>query len=271
MIELLTNIIIPDINRKLSMDGWTKTDAIQRYERGGAEMTDERFLEQTGRIIIVTGHYGSGKTEFAVSLALILAARNSEKLAIIDLDIVNPYFRSREQRELLENAGVSVYGSAFKTEVTAELPALGASLRAPLEDVNCRVIVDAGGNDSGALVLNQFSKYFTDDITTVLAVVNANRPDTCDPDGALAHIAAIENITGLKVSGVVNNCHLLRETTADTVIKGHALCRKVCEATDKELWCDCYPEGIVAPEDLSELSGNLMPLGLYMRPTWLDR
>jgi hypothetical protein len=172
---------------------------------------------------------------------------------------------------LLEEAGVPVFGSAFKEEVTAELPALGASLRGPLEDINCRVIVDAGGNDSGALVLIQFGKYFLNDDTTVLAVVNANRPETSDLDGALSHISAIEAATGLKVTGIINNCHLLRETNADTVIKGHELCVKICEATGKQLWCDCYPEGIVAPEDLSGLSVNLMPLGLYMRPTWLDK
>jgi len=242
--------------------------------------TSERFYYHTGRIIIVTGHYGSGKTEFAVSLAMRLAAdksgiRNSEfgtgNISLIDLDIVNPYFRSRERRDTLEDAGISVYGSVFDREVTAELPALGANIRTPLEDKNRRVIIDAGGNDSGALVLNQFSKYFTDGETTVLAVVNANRPDTSDVKGALEHIAAIEAITGLTVSGIVNNCHLLRETTAEIVRKGHELCVMVCGATGEQLWCDCYPEGIVKPEDLSGLSGNLMPLGLYMRPTWLDK
>jgi hypothetical protein len=171
----------------------------------------------------------------------------------------------------LEESGISVFGSAFVGETTMELPALGANVRAPLEDKNCRVIVDAGGNDSGALVLNQFTKYFTDDETAMLAVVNANRPDTSDLDGALEHIAAIEAITGLSISGIVNNSHLLRETTAETIKNGHELCKKVCEATGKQLWCDCYPEGIVKPDDLSGLSGNLMPLGLYMRPTWLDK
>jgi len=234
-------------------------------------MGNERFFERTGRKVIVIGHYGSGKTEFAVSLAMRIRAANPGKLAIIDLDIVNPYFRSRERRDILEAAGIGVYGSAFDGEVTAELPALGASSRAPLEDKDCRVIIDAGGNDAGALVLNQFKKYFTGGDTTVLAVVNANRPDTNSLDGALAHIAAIEGATGLAVTGVVNNCHLLRETTAAEVIKGHELCRRVCEVIGKPLWCDCYPEGIVRPEDLSWLSGNLMPLGLYMRPTWLDK
>ena len=233
-------------------------------------MADKRFFDRAGRKIVFTGHYGSGKTEIAVSLVLLLAAERTGKLALIDLDIVNPYFRSRERRDTLEAAGIKVYGSVFDTEVTSELPAIGATLRAPLEDSSCRVIIDVGGNDSGAMILNQFRDHFTGEDTTILAVVNANRPDTGSVDGTLAHIAAIEAVTGLTVTGLVNNSHLLRETTADTVAKGYELCKKVCEATGKELWCSCYPAGIVTPEDLSGLSGDLLPLGLHMRPTWLD-
>ena len=233
-------------------------------------MSDNRFFIKCGRKTVVTGHYGSGKTEFAVSLAMLLSKETEYKLAVVDLDIVNPYFRSRERRDVLAQAGINVYGSMYTREVTAEIPALGADVKAPLEDKSCRVIIDAGGNDSGALVLNQFAKYFSDDETMVLAVVNANRPETRDPDSAIAHIAAIESATGLTVTGIVNNCHLVRETTADTIKKGHILCKQICSATSKQLLCDCYPAGIVQPEDLYSFSDNLMPLGLYMRPTWLD-
>jgi len=233
-------------------------------------MPEIGFIQEASRKIIVTGHYGSGKTEFSVSMALLLAAASNEKLALVDLDIVNPYFRSRERREILGEAGISVHGSVFQTEVTAELPALGADVRAPLEDKNCRVIIDAGGNDSGAIVLNQFMKYFNDDETTVLAVVNGNRPETRNIDGAITHINAIEAATGLIINALVNNSHLLRETTAQTVIDGHELCCQIRVKTGREIWCDCYPVGIVDPSDLPELSGRLMPLGLYMRPTWLD-
>jgi len=235
-------------------------------------MTDNQFIGQLGRKIIITGHYGSGKTEFAVSLAMLLAGTQEGgfPVSLIDLDIVNPYFRSRERREMLENAGIAVYGSVFDEEITTELPALGASVRAPLEDDSCRVIIDVGGNDTGALVLNQFSKYFTDD-ATVLAIVNANRMDTSSVEGALEHINAIETITCLTVSEIVNNTHLLRETTAVDIIKGYDLCKKVCERSEKHLLFNCYPKGLVDPESLVGLTGSLMPLGLYMRPAWLDK
>ena len=226
------------------------------------------------RVMVVTGHYGSGKTEFCVSLAMRLAKLGFgpyERLGLVDLDIANPYFRSRERRETLEAAGVKVYGSAYIHEITAELPALGADIRAPLEDAGCRVIVDVGGNDSGAVVLNQFGKYFDPEDALFLIVVNANRPETRDLEGALSHLRAIEQKTGRRIDGVINNCHLLRETDAACVAKGHALCEALCEATGKLLWCDTYPAGIVPEADLAGKYEHLLPLGMYMRPTWIDK
>ena len=235
------------------------------------------------RKTIVTGHYGSGKTEFSVSLSMLLAenlsapnttSQNADssphRLALIDLDIVNPYFRSREQRDLLKNAGVDLYGSMYDTEITAELPALGATVRTPLEDKNCRVIIDLGGNDTGALILNQFKKYFTDGESEMLAVINVNRPETADLSGILEHLSAIETATGLKISKIVNNTHMLHETTVDDILNGYTLCKKVSETFNIPILCNCYPSRIIDPANLSELVPNLMPLGLYLRPMWLD-
>lgn len=228
-------------------------------------------LPETNRISIVTGHYGSGKTEFSVSLAMALRSVGVAPLSVIDLDIANPYFRSRERRAELEDVGIGVYGSLYNTEITAELPALGASLRAPLEHKDTRVIIDAGGNDSGALVLNQFRKYFTKDDSTMLAVVNFNRFETRTVEDAAEHIKAIEYATGLNAEYIVNNTHLLRETTSDDIIKGHELSLRLCEMLNKKLYCDCYPAPVVKPESLSGISSTLFPLKLFMRPTWLDR
>ncbi len=226
------------------------------------------------RVMVVTGHYGSGKTEFCVSLAMCLAGLGFgpyERLALIDLDIANPYFRSRERKAQLEAAGVRVYGNAYEHEITAELPALGADIRAPLEDRGCRVIVDVGGNDSGAVVLNQFTKYLGPGDALFLIVVNANRPETRDLEGALAHLRAIERKTGRRVDGVINNTHLLRQTDAACVEKGHRLCEAVCRETGLFIWCDCYPEGIVPAGELAGKYEHLLPLGMYMRPSWIDK
>ena len=230
--------------------------------------------EPDRRITVVTGHYGSGKTEFCVSLAMRLSKLGFgpyRRLGLVDLDIANPYFRSRERRETLEAAGVKVYGSAYEHEITAELPALGANIRAPLEDADCRVIVDVGGNDAGATVLNPFGKYFGADDALFLIVVNANRPETRDLEGALAHLTAIERKTGRAIDGVINNCHLLLETDAACVAKGHALCEALCARTGKLFWCDTYPAPIVPADAVEGKYEYLLPLGMYMRPSWIDK
>jgi len=227
-----------------------------------------KFLK---RITVITGHYGSGKTEFAVSLSMqaLTIHEANKKTALIDLDIVNPYFRSREQRELLESKGISVYGSVYEEEIGAELPALSADIRAPLENNGYNVIIDTGGNDTGALILNQFTKYLTGNDTTILTIVNANRPDTGDIDGIITHMESIEKATGLTITHIVNNTHMLGETTAADIRHGYDLCKKVSDITKKPVLCSCYPDGIINPNELTALKENIMPLGLYMRPTWL--
>ena len=231
-------------------------------------MTPNMVNNLPARKTIVIGHYGSGKTEFSVSLAMHLSSLGHPNLAIVDLDIINPYFRSRERRKLLTAAEIGIYGSAYDTEITAELPALGSSIRAPLEDSGCNVIIDSGGNSAGAVVLNQFTRYFTDDETEMVAVINNNRPETDTAEKAIAHITAIEDITQIKVSKIVNNSHLLFETSTDTIASGHIFCKKICAHMGVELFCDCYPVGLIDPENLIGICEKILPMGLYMRPFW---
>ena len=231
-------------------------------------MITQRFLSRSKRKTVIVGHYGSGKTEFAVSAMMLLANEIPYKRkAIVDLDIINPYFRSRERRDMLESKNVNIYGSVYKGEITAELPALAADVRAPLEDSDCFVIVDTGGNDSGAIVINQFANCFTDN-TTVHAVVNKNRPETSTVEMVLRHIDAIESATNMNVTSIVNNTHLLLETNADTILEGHEFCKAICSEIGAELFCDCYPLGIVEPNKLLPHCVDLMPIGRFMRPTW---
>ena len=226
------------------------------------------------RILIVCGHYGSGKTEFAVSLAAALAENNTtgySRLALCDLDIVNPYFRSREQTEMLESIGVKVYGGLYGSGTTAEIPEVAAAVRAPLEDNDCFTIVDAGGNDSGVRVLTQFKKYFTPETTFTAMVVNASRPDTADVDGVLFHMDALQKELGLPVEYLVSNTHMLTYTETSHVERGYKLCRDVSAKIGVPILCACYPEKYVSAESLTNIDCPKFPLGMYMRQSWLDR
>ena len=226
------------------------------------------------RMIVIAGHYGSGKTELAVSLAKELAedqTRSWPRLAVVDLDVANPYFRSRERKALLEEHGVVLYGDAYdSTGATAELPALTAALRAPLEDAGCQTIIDLGGNDAGARVLRQFGKYFEGNDHELWAVVNFRRYETRDVETCREHVEAIQNELRIPVTGLVNNTHLLRETTPEIIREGREKAETLSQVMNIPLLFTCYPAGVIAPEDIADIS-PLRPLGLYMRPAYLDK
>lgn len=226
------------------------------------------------RMIVIAGHYGSGKTELAVSLALEMAKsprREYERLAVVDLDVANPYFRSRERMDLLEANGVKLYADVYhSTGATAELPALTAALRAPLEDEGCQTIIDLGGNDAGARVLRQFGKYFEGNDHELWAVVNFRRYETRDIDSSREHVEAIQQELQIPVTGLVNNTHLLRETTVEIIREGHEKAEVLSKEMNIPLLFTCYPAGIIAPEAIADIA-PLRPLGLYMRPAYLDK
>ena len=183
------------------------------------------------RIRIITGHYGSGKSELSVNMVTELK-KQYDKVAIVDLDIANPYFRSRERQDMMEDMGIEVFHNSFGYDITQDLPALSAAIKKPLENKDYHTIVDAGGDDSGARVLNQFRKYFLADDCEMIFVINANRPETSTVSGCLHHLDAIQVETGLKVDGIINNTHLLSETSAADIKKGYKLCKEVSELLD---------------------------------------
>lgn len=220
------------------------------------------------RKIAVVGHFGTGKTEFAVSLAFALAEAGVKPLALVDLDIENPYFRSREQGENLERAGVRVYSDAYGGKSATELQTLDPAIRAPLEDEGCRVICDLGGDPEGARLLNQYTRYFRQN-ARLLYVVNKNRPGTDSLSKALGQLRSIEAITGLAVTGLVSNTHLLRLTAREDILEGWDFSLALGRETGLPVLCACCPRGL-----MPELAGSglpLFPMGLYMRPTYLDR
>jgi hypothetical protein len=232
-----------------------------------------------GRVTILTGHYGSGKTEVALNMALALKKCGIPKVALADLDIANVYFRSREHQQLLEDSGIAVHGNAYGYDIASDLPALSASLRAPLEDQSFRLVIDAGGNDSGARVLNQYRSLLqTDDVraddVVMLIVVNANRPESDNIAKATSHLRAIEHETGLPVRGILNNTHMLRETTPGDILRGRALCQELSKNTGIPYFGDTCVRSLLAAlkaEGTPCKDQAIYPLDLHMRPNWLDR
>ena len=219
----------------------------------------ERFPH---RLTLVTGHYGTGKTEFSVNLALALAEAG-ERAALADLDIVNPYFRSRERRELLEAAGVRLIATS-QALADADVPALPAELHAVLEDRTVRGVLDIGGDPSGARVLARYRPRIVKEDYRLLYVVNAARPEVRTAERSAEVLRAIETVTGLACTGLVNNTHLCGETTAEDIREGAALAEEVSRLTGVPIVCHVAEARF--QDQLRELS--LFPIEIRMKKPW---
>ena len=218
----------------------------------------------THRISIVTGHYGTGKTEFSVNLALALAAEGASVM-LADLDIVNPYFRSRERRSLLEEAGVRLISSSQACSA-ADVPSLPAELLAILENRDIRGVLDIGGDPVGARVLARFQPKIVQEDYQLIYVLNANRPEVRTAEAAVRYLRGIEATTGLTCTGIVNNTHLCGETTPEEIRKGARLAEAVSRETGIPVLCHVAEERFV-PE-LSDLSEPVFPITIQMKKPW---
>ena len=216
------------------------------------------------RLLIVTGHFGTGKTEFSVNLALALA-RAGEKVMMADLDIVNPYFRSRERREVLEAAGVRLITSSQDSE-NADMPSLPAEILTVLEDRSYRGVLDIGGDPDGARVLARYQPKITAEDYQLLFVSNANRPEVRKAEDAISYLRCIEEVTGLTCGGIVNNTHLCGETTAEEILRGAELARAISEKTGIPVLCHTAEERLI-PE-LTALAEPIFPITIQMKKPW---
>ena len=229
------------------------------------------------RVSILTGHYGTGKTEVSVNLALALAAEG-EQVMLADLDIVNPYFRSRERRPLLENTSAPSdfpWLYAFLNTILrirsqacsdADVPALPAELLTILENREIRGILDIGGDPVGARVLARFQPKIVQEDYQLIFVLNANRPEVRDAESAAAYLRSIEAVTGLTCSGLVNNTHLCGETTPAEIRKGAALAQEVSRQTGIPILCHTAERRFL--ESLSDLGEPVFPIAINMKKPW---
>lgn len=220
------------------------------------------------RIRVIIGHYGSGKTEFSVNYAIALAKASEKKVALADLDVVNPYFRSRERYEVMEAAGVKVLSSQMGNQISFDLPSVDAGILGPLQNSDYDVILDVGGDAAGARALARFKSYLVNGDYDMFAVVNTNRPQTADIDGIIGHVKAIESTVGVRVTGLINNTHLLRETTVEDVLNGQAIITKAALQLRLPV---VYVSAIepVAQALPKDIQGEVLPVAMYMRDAWM--
>lgn len=231
-------------------------------------------------ITVVIGHYGVGKTNFSINLALDAAA-HGQNVTLVDLDVVNPYFRSSDYAEMLEAEGVRVVSPVF-AGTTLDSPSLSGAVYTAIEDAirqgddeplarRC-VIIDAGGDDVGATALGRFAPRIAESPHAVFYVVNGYRNLTQSPEEAAALLSEIEAKAGLRATAVVNNSHLKQDTTSETVLESLPFAQAVSEALELPIVCTAVPKEIVdqknGPFSESCATQNVYPVQVYVRTPW---
>ena len=182
------------------------------------------------RITIFSGHYGSGKTNIAVNYALKLRKEGLE-VSIADIDIVNPYFRTRDSEKELKEAGVQLVALPFANS-NVDLPSLPSEVYGLVQRRDRSVVIDLGGDERGALALGRFTPYIREENNyDMFFVVNFYRPLTKTADEAIEALLEIENAAGLKFTGIVNNSNVGAETTKEDVEKTFEKAKELSEKT----------------------------------------
>ena len=209
---------------------------------------------RTKRVTLLAGHYGSGKTNIAVNLAM-KQKREGFDVTVADLDIVNPYYRTKDSEEELKAAGIPLISSPFANS-NVDLPALPQELYRIVDETDTHMVVDIGGDDRGAYALGRFAQKLKDENDyEMILVINKYRPLTADEKDAVAIMKEIEEAGHLPFTAIVNNSNLGKETTTEDVLNSVPYAEKMAKDTGLPLLLTTVREDL-----LPELRGKIDPL-----------
>ncbi len=219
-------------------------------------------MKNTKRLTLFCGHYGSGKTNIAVNYALHLR-QGGEAVTVADLDIVNPYFRTKDSRAELERAGIRLICSDY-ANTNLDIPALPPELYAITDDRSHRVVLDIGGDDRGALVLGRITPaILAENSYEMLLVINRYRPLTPDAASTVEVMREIEQAGGIRFTGLVNNSNLGEDTRPDTVLGSLSYAEEISDATGLPVVMTTVKRNLF--EGLKGQVPNLFPLTLQAK------
>ncbi|SFR02526.1 hypothetical protein [Desulfoscipio geothermicus] len=225
------------------------------------------MINNVRRITIFTGNLGSGKTELAINFALWLKKKH-QRVGIVDLDIINPYFRTRIMKDYLEKMGLRVICPPGKL-AGADVPALSPAILGVLEDEQGMGVFDVGGDDIGATALGRFKPYLPEGAYHMYFVANACRPFTGKPAGIVKMLRSVEKASRLKVTALVSNTNLGLATDPDTVMAGHAVVEEAARQLQLPVAFMAVKSDL-APEMTRRVPQvPVFPVDLRMLPPWL--
>ena len=217
---------------------------------------------QYKRLTLICGHYGTGKTNIAVNMAHDLK-RSWDNTAIADLDIVNPYFRTKDSEDDLSRDGIKLICSEYANS-NLDIPALPQEIYTITDDRLMKVILDIGGDDRGAYVLGRIAPAIKEENDyDMLMIVNAYRPLTRDAASTIEVMREIELACGIGFTGIINNSNLGVETTAEDVIKTVAYADEISKLTGLPVVLTTAERSVA--KELNGVIGNVFPLDLQKK------
>ena len=221
------------------------------------------------RLQLFIGNYGSGKTEIAINMAL--DASPKKRVILVDLDVVNPYFRSSEKSDILEQHGIKVISPPYARS-TVGIPIVSAEVEAAFIDKTALAFFDVGGDPVGATVLGRYNQRFLAEQPEVYYVINARRPLSSNSKMILEMMKDTEERARLKVTALINNTNLARETTQEDLLFGQSVVSECADALHLPVRYVCGQSEVLNKfvNMGIPLLGEPYPITIYMRPEWLD-
>lgn len=211
------------------------------------------------RITIFCGHYGSGKTNVAVNFALNLK-KERDKVSVLDLDIVNPYFRTKDSIKEFERAGINLIASQYANS-NVDIPALPQAIYSITDDKSINAVVDVGGDDRGALALGRLAPKIKEEGNfELLMVINCYRPLTRTVEETLEVMKEIESACKMEFTGLVNNSNLGRETSLEDILASKEYAEEISEKSGLPIVLTSVREDFA--EELEGKMPNIFPLKL---------
>jgi hypothetical protein len=217
-------------------------------------------------IVIIVGNYGSGKTEISINLAVNRKLKGSE-VRIADLDLVNPYFRTREAREQLSELGIDLVLPPAKY-LNADLPILSPSIAGMIRQPSQLTLLDAGGDGVGATVLATLADPLRDKRVHMLQVVNPFRPFTDSVKGCLKMRDEIEKASKLTVSGIIGNANLIDETTVGDIYSGYDFVKAFSRESGLPVEFITVAENLLPELDIKRFSCPILTIKRQLVPPW---
>ncbi len=218
-------------------------------------------------LVVIVGNYGSGKTEVSINLA-VYRKRAGLNVGIADLDIVNPYFRTREARNTLTDLGIKVILPP-EQYLQADLPVLSPTIAGMIRDSGDLLILDVGGDDAGAKVLSALADAFRGKRVYMLQVVNPLRPQTSTVSGCVTMRHEIEKAAQLTITGLIGNANLIDETSAEDIYSGYEFVQTVSQSSGLPLEFITVSQELLPKIDMKRFSCAVLPIARQLVPPWL--